>query len=582
MPYLWPIKGKTKQRDMISGFLGYNHNLRIRENELYDMRNMTSDALPVTGARARRGCVRQLGSPNGLFAHDKLCWVEGTSFYYDGAVKGTVTDTEKKFVRMGAYVLIWPDKKYYNAVEDEFGSLGASYASVAGNTVTAVLCRADGEGYTYTAADTAPEDPADGDYWIDTSETQHWLKVYSESYGTWNTIATVYVKISAAGIDDNFANDDGVTISGMDDDALNGSFVIVDSGEDYIIVTAVIAENVEQTTAISVAREIPDMDYITECQNRVWGCTSANHEIYACKLGDPKNWNCFAGISTDSYAASVGSGGNFTGAVTHMGYVLFMKENKIHKMYGTQPSNFTMSEDAVRGVAEGSERSMAVINETLFYHSKSGVNAYRMALPETISSQLGVDAYQNAVCGAYVNKYYLNAQNADGVYEMIVYDMETGVWMKEDAIQALYMAELGSDLYFVDSDGYLWSVKGNITDYAEAEPDEGEPPYLEPVFTWMLETGDVGLDLPDYKYISGVHLMVAAASGAEMTIYMQFDENGLWTKIKTFAKLPVKNMTNVPFVTPRCHSLRIRIEGSGDIKLYGITKTVETGSDMRA
>lgn len=35
-----------------------------------------------------------------------------------------------------------------------------------------------------------------------------------------------------------------------------------------------------------------------------------------------ENWNCFEGIATDSYAASVGSDGDFTGCIGHMGYRL--------------------------------------------------------------------------------------------------------------------------------------------------------------------------------------------------------------------------------------------------------------------
>ena len=455
---------------------------------------------------------------------------------------------------------------------DTFGDLGATFTSSGGATITAVLSKADGTDYAYTAAATAPASPSDGDYWIDTSNTTHYLKVYSESNGTWNTIETVYVKISGTGLGASFADNDGVTISGMSDSNLNGDFVVVDCGLDYIIVTAIIDANTSQTTAVTVARVIPTMDFVTECNNRIWGCSSANHEIYACKLGDPKNWNVFAGISTDSYAATVGSGGNFTGAATHMGYVLFFKENCIHKLYGTQPSNFVLSEDAVRGVASGSERSIAVVNETLFYHSYSGVCAYGMALPESISNNLGTGAYTDVVAGKCVNKYYMSAKNAALTYEMFVYDTKTGAWMKEDTKRASYMASIEDDLYFIDTDGYLWSVSGNITDYAST-------PSAETAFTWMLETGDIGLTLPDNKYISKVHLMMAAAVGASITVQMAYD-GGAFATVATLTSLPTKNVKPIPFVTPRCRTLKIKLTGSGIVKLYGITKTIESGSDV--
>src|SRR5699024_8801601 len=99
----------------------------------------------------------------------------------------------------------------------------------------------------------------------------------------------------------------------------------------------------DQTEPVTVSREIPDMDFLTESENRIWGCSSKNHEIYACKLGDPTNWNCFEGISTDSYSATIGSDGDFTGACTHLGNVLFFKEDSIHKVWGSRPADFQIA-----------------------------------------------------------------------------------------------------------------------------------------------------------------------------------------------------------------------------------------------
>ena len=59
----------------------------------------------------------------------------------------------------------------------------------------------------------------------------------------------------------------------------------------------------------------------------------AVNEIYACALGDFRNWNSFAGLSTDSYAAARGSDGPFTGAAACMGGVVFFKESCMERIY---------------------------------------------------------------------------------------------------------------------------------------------------------------------------------------------------------------------------------------------------------
>ena len=43
----------NKSREMINKFGGYNHNLRISNNEFWDMQNLSSDAFPLVSPRCR-------------------------------------------------------------------------------------------------------------------------------------------------------------------------------------------------------------------------------------------------------------------------------------------------------------------------------------------------------------------------------------------------------------------------------------------------------------------------------------------------------------------------------------------------
>ncbi|MCQ4771898.1 hypothetical protein NE579_15845, partial [Intestinimonas massiliensis] len=78
------------------------------------------------------------------------------------------------------------------------------------------------------------------------------------------------------------------------------------------------------TGGVMVRRKIPDLEYICESENRLWGCEG--HNIHASALGDPTNFFTFAGVSTDSYSVAVGSDGDFTGCAAYSGDVLFFKE----------------------------------------------------------------------------------------------------------------------------------------------------------------------------------------------------------------------------------------------------------------
>ena len=430
----------NSSRKMVDVFKGYNHNLRIGNGEFFDMKNMTSDYYPILAPRGKRGVYAAPDAPSGLIAKDNLCYVDGTDFVINGypVAMGLSTaeeDCPKQLISMGAYVIILPDKKYINTADiTEFGNIEARFTS--SEDVSFTLCKIDGSNYTAEfIQDDEPSDPQNMALWIDTSSTPHTLKQWSATSGMWVSIATTYIKISSPGIGAAFEQYDGVTISGVIAEELqdlNATMVVWDRADDYIVVIGVIDNVMGQTVEegkITVTRQMPNMDFVVESENRLWGCrygVATNgevvNEVYASKLGDFKNWNCFMGISTDSYAASVGTDGQFTGAITMPGYVLFFKEGCIHKVYGNYPANFQIQTTICRGVQRGCERSLAVVNEIIYYKARHAICAYDGSLPTEISAPLGEMRYNNAVAGAHGNKYYISMEDTDGNYHLFVYD----------------------------------------------------------------------------------------------------------------------------------------------------------------
>jgi len=123
-----PYKSANK-KSYQTKFGGYNHTLGASDGEIYDMTNMTSDNYPVLSPRHQRYLLRSLTKPHGIFNHgNKMMWVDGTTFYYDGVAYGTVADSDKQFAAINNRIIIFPDKKYFNT--DTLKSKG-TYATVA-------------------------------------------------------------------------------------------------------------------------------------------------------------------------------------------------------------------------------------------------------------------------------------------------------------------------------------------------------------------------------------------------------------------------------------------------------------------
>ena len=570
-------------REMVDVFRGYNHNLRISNGEFYNMKNMTSDHYPVLSPRGKRGVYAKPASPQGMVAKETLCYVDGRDFVIgqnriNMGLSTAAEDCPKELVSMGAYVIILPDKKYINTAKPEDrGNIEATFESV--GDVTFTLTRVDGTAYEaqFTQKD-APENPENATLWVDTSTTPNVLKQWSESAGMWVSIETTYIKIQSDGIGAQFSVGDGVVISGVKDQtsqisALEGAAIVQDKGDDFIVVIGILDESVTINSKVTVKRTMPVMDYIIEANNRLWGCRYGLDDsgefvnrLYACKLGDFKNWNCFAGVSTDSYFANVGTDGYFTGAITHLGAALFFKEHCLHKVYGNVPSDFTVQDTACRGVQAGCSKSLAIVNEILYYKARNAVCAYDGSLPTDISYALGNENYYSAVAGSHGNKYYISMEDGWGKWHLFVYDTAKGLWHREDDLHASEFVSWRGEMYCVDAEDM-----NIITLLGSGDPDEK-------VVQWMVETGELGISSPDMKYISRITLRMLLEPGAEMAIYAQYDMSDEWILMGCFRGTDLRSFS-VPIRPRRCDYMRLRFEAKGMGKIYSMTKTIEQGSE---
>jgi hypothetical protein len=313
------------------------------------------------------------------------------------------------------------------------------------------------------------------------------------------------------------------------------------------------------------------MSYITECNNRLWGCSTDGHEIYCCKLGDVKNWNLFKGASTDAWAATIGSDGKFTGAITYLGYPMFFKEDSLIKIAVSATGGHQTKETICRGVQNGSNRSLTVLNEVLYYKSVSGVCSYNGSLPYSISNELGDVSYYDAVAGALGDKYYISMRDKNNEYSLFVFDTKSGIWCKEDNTMALAFCKNKDELYFIDGkDNMMKSIGGTLPYDVAEKSTEGE-------FDWYVESGPIGYTSPDNKYVGRINLRITLELGTNVGFYLQYDSNGEWEHKFSMSGTGTRTYS-VPIIPQRCDHFKYKISGRGGCKIHSITKSTEQGS----
>ena len=632
----------SRSRTVTDVFAGYNHNLKIADGvvtgnravplEMYNDQNLSTRQYPLLTTRPRRGTIGQIADTytrkkyavgdwcthdgklyqcstaiataedwnaehwtlktgqftnlQAIIAKDALYWVDNGTMYANGYATGLTnlqTQRETRLVSMGAYICVFPDKKYLNTADlSDYGDMGTTWNYTGGVTYT--MCHADGEYYTsVTKSSTEPVNPLNGDVWIDTVSGT--VKEYTSWQYTWVIIETVYTRVdftTQGQIPSHFKEYDGCQISGLQFDDLNGSkilYAVGGSGEtgheanDYVVLVGIQETTTQQESAtVSISRVVPDMDFVCEANNRLWGCFYGNdgtqnlNEIYCCSLGDFKNWEQYLGVSTDSWRGSCGSDGPFTGCINYLGNPTFFKENMIHTVGVSSVGAHQIQDMPARGVQQGSHKSLGIVNETLFYKSRSGVMAYQGGMPADYGEAFGDEKYYEAVAGVFGSRYYISMRDAAGNWHLFCLDAKLNMWMREDNLHAEGFAAWGDELY-VQAQNRILALNGT----------EGE---LEPPLEWFLDTGLMYTAYPDQKYVSRYDLRLKMEQGAKVQLFIEYDSSGIW-EFQGELRLNTTGSRPIPVRPKRCDHLRLRIVGKGEVSLFSIARQVDGGSDVR-
>ena len=450
--------------------------------------------------------------------------------------------------------------------------------NAASTNIDISLCLVDGTALTVSYKQASqPENPTNGQYWLDTSGKLHTLKQWAEATSQWVSVPTVYLKLSANGIGKGFKQYDGIRLSGLTGneqvEKLNGSQILYDVGESYLVIVGLVDETTKVTSGtVKTARKVPSMDFITESGNRLWGCKygivdgQAVNAVYGSALGDFRNWNTFAGLSTDSYAADRGSDGVFTGAAAYLGTVLFFKEHSMERLYISAAGAHQITSLQCPGVKQGSSRSLAVADGVLYFHGSGGVYAFDGSMPRLVSACFGDERYESAVGGAAEGRYWLSARRS-GRDHLFVYDTARGLWHRQDGLRVKQFAVSGGVLYGLAADG-VTALQG-APDGDEAAPD------------WYAETGELGLDTPEQKFLQRLELRLSPDSGAWVKAHVSYDEGRTWHYAGSLQGDGRRLRAGLLAVRPvRCPQLRLRLTGHGGCRIYSISAVYERGSDL--
>lgn len=511
LPYLQYQKSKSTQQ--IMQFSGIRYGEGGAAGEFSDTRNLSSRLYPALCQREPREEVAGYSGVSSIFGKGKLCAVEGTNFLYDGEVVGHVERGEKQIVSINTKIVIWPDKVYYDTNLKKFGTLGEKLTIEANKAIF--------------------------------------------------TGKTLTVSGAGKSLEELFAENQAIEISGSSIEENNKSIIIREVGEDTLTFYDDSFTEGTSSSAVTLERKIPELKVICSSDNRVWGADDTT--LWACALGDPLTWYNYDGLSTDSYAVAVGTDGPFTGCVSYGSNILFWKSNVLHKVLGNMPSQYQVYTYTVQGVQIGCEKSMQIINETLYYKGVDGIYAYAGGTPYLISSNFGTKRYGNAVAGNDGQRYYISMQDLDTKeWGMWVYDTTRGIWLQEDETHAVDFTLLDDEMLFLSSDGKVYR-----TGLPEEEGSE--------LFDWSATLYPIDESVSNKKGYSKLFIRLEMDPWSYVKAEIKEDLNQ-WRQVGVIhgSRVRTKCITMVPW---RCDTFQVRLSGRGRCIVKSLVREFDVGSE---
>lgn len=517
-----------------------------------------------------------------------LVYTTAEGIYLDG--KGTLTAIpglsagDKTLVNIGAYIVILPDWSLINTADAENPVTMAKGAVLTGDLLE------------YNQNQTKPTVSIYKLFYVDAPTTE--VTASGLAVGDSVKLSWTYGKrkmskqltINNIGIESYTGS--GMTSIGFDTSDMPNTMWFYTEGR------AMDQFRVPRITGATIQRVMPDLDYVVEYNNRLWGCSSKNHEIYCSKLGEPLVWGAYSGISTDSWAATVGTDGDFTGACVFNGCILFFKEDCVHSVYGTKASNFTITTYTVRGVQKGSAKSLCISEGLLYYKAPEGIFTFNGSASSRFDGKLCVDRDSRTACGTADDRYIVMAMSDGTVF---YYDKLHSVWYNRTLPNVISMHNFSGSLYAITKDSNNAMQKVMLTTDVEMSARTAETSFE--AISGELCRGEL-TSTSSYSR-KAMHTVIKkltmsleewhqqGVSSVQFTVSVQYD-GGDWQTVYSYdgtAEEADNNVvTLIPTIPMRCQRLRIKISGklaTGPdataqpyLTLYGLFIDTEEASDI--
>lgn len=126
-------------------------------------------------------------------------------------------------------------------------------------------------------------------------------------------------------------------------------------------------------TDFTMERRVPELAMVAVAGERIWGVDIDGSTLRASAPGDPFSWYSFDGYGGDSFALATAYPGVYTGIGCLDDMPVFFKPDRIIRIKGSRPDNYSLHSESAPGLAEGGESALCSDGRAIYYCGPAGV-----------------------------------------------------------------------------------------------------------------------------------------------------------------------------------------------------------------